>query len=97
MFCSINLSVIVSYICSVINQLKICKMENLTIKRETEKAVLIAANLVCETTDQSVSSDFWCPKSLINNNIIADWFLGKKREELSSYHSYSGYLTLELI
>ena len=62
--------------------------------KETEKAILVSANLVCCITDQSVAANFWCPKSIINDNCIPSWFLTKKEEELASNHSYSGKLRL---
>lgn len=71
----------------------------LNIKRETEKAVLISAILECYVTNQSVKADFWCPKSIIKNDEIPQWFINKKEDELRSFHSHygNGGRTLKLV
>ena len=58
--------------------------------KETAKAILVKATLVCYTTDQSVAANQWIPKSVIKNRIIPQWILGRKEEEARSLHGYYG-------
>jgi len=70
--------------------------------RETEKAVQLEAKVFMEIAPKGgfVSSlikdrqgkwTFWCPKSVIENNKIADWFLSKKIIEAQSYYEDKYY------
>ena len=65
-------------------------LANYTVVRETAKAILVSADLVCVVTDQSRKADQWIPKSVIQNGIIPDWILRRKEEEAISAHSYYG-------
>ena len=68
------------------------------VMRETAKAILVRATLVCYITDQSVASNQWIPKSVIQNGVIPQWLINRKEEEARSQHSYygNGGSTLEM-
>jgi len=64
--------------------------------KQTDKAVLVAAQLACPFTDQVQRRDFWAPKSLLVNGQLPMWFLNKKADELKSLETYQGARSLEL-
>lgn len=70
--------------------------------KETEKAVQVEANVIMEIAPKGgfVSSlirersgkwTFWCPKSVVKDDVIADWFLGKKINEAREYYEDKFY------
>ena len=67
------------------------------IAKETEKAIMIFANMVCLTTDQVKSYNVWVPKSIIKDGVIPSWFIQKKQNDgRSFFSSYSGANALRL-
>ena len=51
------------------------------ITRETEKAYLIEAEVTDGKKIKSV--EFWAPKSQVKDDLLSEWILGVKLEELS--------------
>lgn len=66
------------------------KLFGFEIKKETEKAVLIAA-LVCWGNGNNKVKEIWMPKSAISFDgdfaVVKDWFINK----LSADNAYMGY------
>lgn len=74
----------------------------MTTLKETEKAIQIESTVYMEIAPKGgfVSSlvrdrqgkwTFWVPKSLIKDNVIADWFLAKKINEARDYYESKMY------
>jgi len=64
------------------------------IKRETQKAILVAGYFECYVTNQVKKIEFWIPKTMASNQ----WFFNKKVEEArEQFESYQGGRTLMFI
>jgi len=70
--------------------------------KETEKAFQFESEIYMEVAPKGgfVSSlvrdrhgkwTFWCPKSVIKNDVIADWFISKKINEARDYYESKFY------
>mgnify|MGYP001214829455 CR=1 FL=1 len=70
--------------------------------RETEKALQFESTVYMEVAPKGgfVSSlikdrmgkwTFWCPKSVVKDGVIADWFMSKIESEAREYYAYRFY------
>jgi len=72
------------------------------ILKETEKAIQIEGLVQMEIApkggfvsslvrDRQSKWTFWCPKSVVKENVIAEWFISKKIDEAREYFESKMY------